>query len=158
MTHAFASRPAPIATGSFVHAIRSLHPVALPLFVAIVVFSTVSMANVPVARWLDSSPEQALQLRELEPAAEAAAGMLPGAGEGAVKARVRTRCAACGVVEAIRRIEPAGNLPAAYEFTVRLRDGSIRLSRDASQSKWLAGDRIMLVGEAGHALGRITSP
>jgi hypothetical protein len=149
MTHAFAPYPASIPTETgFVRAIRSLHPVALPLFVAIVVFSTVSMANVPVARWLDSSLEYAQQLATLEAVGEAAEAAVLPAGESAVQARARTRCEACGVVEAIRRMEPVGNLPAAYEFTVRLRDGSTRLSSNASQAKWRAGDAIMLIGGA----------
>jgi hypothetical protein len=145
MTHAFAPHPISIArqTG-FAGAIRSLKPAALPLLVAVVVSSTVAMANVPLARWLDSSPQQAQQLPTPEPAVEADA-----AGEAAVKPRVRTRCNACGVVEAIRRVEAMGNLPAAYEFTVRLRDGSTRLTSDASQARWRAGDAIMLIGGAG---------
>jgi hypothetical protein len=150
MTHASALYPAPIPTETgFFRAIRSLHPVPLPLlFVAIVVFSTVSMANVPVARWLDSSLEYAQQLATLEAVGEAAEAAVLPAGESAVQARARTRCEACGVVEAIRRMEPVGNLPAAYEFTVRLRDGSTRLSSNASQAKWRAGDAIMLIGGA----------
>src|SRR5688572_6687951 len=36
----------------------------------------------------------------------------------------RTRCPGCGFVESIRRVEAAGLVPAAYEFTVRMRDGS----------------------------------
>ena len=142
MTHAFPHHPA--ATGAstgFVGAIRSLHPAVFTLVVAVAVFNTVAMANVPVARWLDSSPELAQQ--------EPAEALLPDAGGGAVKARARTRCEACGIVEAIRRIEPAGALPASYEFTVRLRDGSIRLSTSTSQAKWRTGDAIMLIGGIG---------
>ena len=37
-------------------------------------------------------------------------------------------------------------MPESYEFTVRLRDGSIRVSSDASRAKWRAGDNIMLIG------------
>jgi hypothetical protein len=140
MTHAFAPDPAPIGNRTgFVGALRSLHPAALPFLAGVVVFGTVAMANVPVARWLGNSPEQAQRLPMQEPAAD----------DGAVKARVRTRCEACGVVQAIRRIDPVGELPAVYEFTVRLRDGSTRLSSNASQAKWRAGDAIMLIGGAG---------
>jgi hypothetical protein len=149
MTHVFAPEPAAIGTPTgLLCAIRSLHPAAFTLVVAVVVFNTVAMANVPVARWLDSSPERAQQ----EPAArplEPAAALLPVAGEGAAKARARTRCESCGVIQAIRRIEPAGALPASYEFTVRLRDGSIRLSSNQTQAKWRTGDAIMLIGGTG---------
>ena len=53
-----------------------------------------------------------------------------------------------GVVEAVRRIEHGGSAPATFEFTVRLRDGSTRISSTASASKWRSGDRIMLIGGA----------
>jgi hypothetical protein len=141
MKYVFAPQLAAIGTQSgLLGAIRSLHPAAFTLVVAVVVLHTVAMANVPMARWLDSSPERAQQAP--------AAALLPdaGEGEGAVKARARSRCEACGVIEAIRRIEPAGALPASYEFTVRLRDGSIRLSSNQSQAKWRTGDAIMLLG------------
>lgn len=59
---------------------------------------------------------------------------------------VRTRCPGCGFVESIRHVEAAGLVPAAYEFTVRMRDGSVRTSSDSSAAKWLVGDRIILVG------------
>jgi len=59
---------------------------------------------------------------------------------------LRVRCAACGFVESIRHVQAAGLVPAAYELTVRMRDGSLRTSSDASAGKWLVGDRIMLVG------------
>lgn len=62
-------------------------------------------------------------------------------------ARGRVRCTTCGVVEAIRRIEPSGTQPAAYEFTVRLRDGSARVSTvEGSAGPWMVGDVIMLIG------------
>jgi hypothetical protein len=125
--------PIGIPTG-FVGALRSLPPAALPFVVAVVVFSTVAVANVPATGWLDGSPKAASIL-----------------GEGGGKARARTRCDACGVVEAIRRIDPVGALPAAYEFTVRLRDGSTRLSSNASLASWRAGDNIMLIGGANSA-------
>ena len=56
---------------------------------------------------------------------------------------------AWGVVEAIRRVEHGGNVPATFEFTVRLRDGTARMSHSASASNWRSGDRIMLIGGAG---------
>ena len=143
-----ASTPCPASMGTqmgFVGAIRLLYAAALPCFVAVVVSSTVALANVPVALRLDSPPEPARQLPALDPLPESLA-LAPAASKAVIRARVRTRCEACGVVEAIRRIDAVGNLPPAYEFTVRLRDGSTRLSTDASQAKWRAGDQIMLIG------------
>ena len=53
-----------------------------------------------------------------------------------------------GVVEAVRRVEHGGSVPASFEFTVRMRDGTVRTSSSASASKWRSGDRIMLIGGA----------
>ena len=62
----------------------------------------------------------------------------------------RTRCLGCGFVESIRHVEAAGLVPAAYEITVRMRDGSLRTSSASSAGKWLVGDRIILVGGTAH--------
>src|SRR4051812_20936672 len=43
---------------------------------------------------------------------------------------VRTRCPGCGFVQSIRQVEATGLEPAAYEFTVQMRDGSVRTSSD----------------------------
>jgi hypothetical protein len=59
------------------------------------------------------------------------------------------RCAGCGLVKAIRHIQATALLPAAYELTVRMRDGSVRTSSASSLDKWVVGDRIILVGGAG---------
>jgi hypothetical protein len=55
---------------------------------------------------------------------------------------------ASGVVETIRRIEHGGLIPASFEFTVRMRDGSARTSTTASAGNWRSGDRILLIGGA----------
>jgi len=55
---------------------------------------------------------------------------------------------ATGVVETIRRIEHGGLTPANFEFTVRMRDGSARISTTASAGSWRSGDRILLIGGA----------
>lgn len=54
----------------------------------------------------------------------------------------RGRCASCGFVVGIRELQPTG-----FEFTVRLRDGSVRISRAASRGTWHIGDPVMLMGE-----------
>ena len=70
----------------------------------------------------------------------------PAMEEGDSRVRAKTRCTTCGVVVDIRPIEAAGGQGAAFEFTVRMNDGSVRISRDASASSWRHGDRIMLIG------------
>lgn len=55
----------------------------------------------------------------------------------------RGRCATCGFVVGIREVPPAG-----FEFTVRLRDGSMRISKAASRGTWHIGDAVMLMGDA----------
>lgn len=55
----------------------------------------------------------------------------------------RGRCASCGFVVGIRELQPGG-----FEFTVRLRDGSIRISNAASRGSWHIGDAVMLMGGA----------
>jgi hypothetical protein len=62
------------------------------------------------------------------------------------RTQVRARCETCGVVESITRLEPSGNGPDSYEFTVRLRDGSARVSSVSGPSAWRVGDSIMLMG------------
>jgi len=107
----------------------------LSLIAAALAFCSVATASVPDA-WLRDAQE---------PPAEPAA--VPAAAEDAAP-RARARCATCGVVEAIRRIEHGGGVPATFEFTVRLRDGSTRTSNTASAAGWRSGDRIMLIGGA----------
>jgi len=63
-------------------------------------------------------------------------------------ARSRVRCDSCGVVDAIRYVEPAAGQAGSWEFTVRMRDGSLRTSSAADASRWQAGDHIMLIGSA----------
>jgi len=64
-------------------------------------------------------------------------------------AKPRFRCEACGVVESLQRTEAGDGRSAAYQFTVRMRDGSSRLSSDANSGKWRIGDHVMLIGGAG---------
>ncbi|NPC59201.1 hypothetical protein [Caenimonas soli] len=121
---------------TFIRALWSLPAATLPCFVAAVVFSTVAMANVPSMGWWQGAV-----------AAEAPAVSVPFP-EVATAARARAVCESCGVVETIRRFEPVGELPAGYELTVRMRDGSTRVSSLANAAKWHTGDRIMLIGGA----------
>lgn len=108
----------------------------------IAVCLVVALATLPQAAWADeagaATPDAAAVSMP-----EAAPAVTP-----APVARTRTRCESCGVVETIRLMDAAGTLPAAYEFTVRLRDGTARVSRVASAtaSAWTVGDSIMLIG------------
>ena len=92
----------------------------LAWIVASIAYSTVAFANLPMASWLPESPQTVME--------------------------TRTAPAVLGVVETIRKFEAVGVLPAGYEFTVRLRDGSTRVSSDASAARWRVGDSIMLIG------------
>lgn len=56
------------------------------------------------------------------------------------------KCDTCGVVESIHRSEPSGITPVSYEFTVRLRDRTTRVSSVAGPGHWQVGDRIQLIG------------
>jgi len=111
------------------------------MFSAAIAFSSVAIANVPV--WLPDLSGNAVQSQEL-----ASVPVMPAAPDEEAPARSRTRCDICGVVQAIERIEGSGDTPASFEFTVRLRDGTIRTSRIASAAKWRSGDHIMLIGGA----------
>jgi hypothetical protein len=92
---------------------------------AALVFCSVATASVP-DNWLH------------EEAREAKARSAPRSGP----------APAMGVVEAIRRVEHGGSLPASFEFTVRMRDNSVRTSTTASADRWRRGDRILLIGGA----------
>jgi hypothetical protein len=61
-------------------------------------------------------------------------------------APARLRCDSCGVIEAIRRMEAAGGLPAAWVFSVRMRDGSLRHTSDPLPGRWQVGDSMQLIG------------
>jgi hypothetical protein len=58
----------------------------------------------------------------------------------------RGHCERCGVVLGIRPLDLVAGLPASYEFTVRLHDGSMRTSNSVGRASWRVGDQILLVG------------
>ena len=80
---------------------------------------------------------------------EGPANSLAVAAQGDAPARTKFRCDSCGVVESMSHTLATGDQPASYEFTVRLRDGSSRVSSVASAGKWNIGDHIMLIGGPG---------
>jgi len=60
----------------------------------------------------------------------------------------KSRCASCGVVQAIQALEPPQAGPTRYQFTVRLRDGTTHISTEASRFRWRVGDQVQLIGGA----------
>ncbi len=60
-------------------------------------------------------------------------------------ARPPSDCESCGSVESIRHTDPATGLP-VYEFTIRMRDGSIRESSEEKTGRWREGERVLLIG------------
>jgi hypothetical protein len=71
----------------------------------------------------------------------------PPAGEDeATPTHGRVRCRNCGVVATIHSLEPTGDLPVVYEFTLRMRDGSLRTREGTGLASWRVGDRIALLG------------
>jgi hypothetical protein len=60
-------------------------------------------------------------------------------------ARATDDCRSCGSVERIRHTDPATGLP-VYEFTIRMRDGSIRESSEGKPGRWREGERVLLIG------------
>lgn len=106
----------------------------------IAVCLVVALATLPRAAWADEASAAM---------SDAAAVLAPEAAPAAAPtSRARARCEFCGVVETIRLMDAVGTLPAAYEFTVRLRDGTARVSTvaGATASAWTVGDSIMLIG------------
>jgi hypothetical protein len=61
-------------------------------------------------------------------------------------AQMRRRCASCGRVQSIERVEATATDPMTFEFTVRLHDGSLHKSSSATADKWRVGDSIILIG------------
>lgn len=131
----------PRKRGGFAWAVQPISRWALALTVVVVASGTVATAALADS-WLGDA---AAEKREAPPAAAVVPVLLQEAGSAKARAR-RAGCASCGVIETIRRIEAAGDLPAAFEFTVRLRDGSLRTSSSATQDNWHSGDRIMFIG------------
>lgn len=114
--------------------------------IASIACTTVAMANVPIGEWSSEIFDSAAMPRA-ESAVKPKSTARPLVTE-ASTARFKASCQTCGVVETIRKFEAVGALPAGYEFTIRLWDGSTRSSRDADVAKWRVGDSIMLIGGA----------
>jgi hypothetical protein len=122
---------------------KVLSRAALPLLVAGAVFATCALAGVP-GGWLvaaddaagSPSPVAMQETQAIEPDPVEAAG----------DKKARARCASCSTVVAIRRIEAEGGQPEAFDFTVRLPDGTLRTRRTDTAGNWRTGERIILLG------------
>lgn len=61
----------------------------------------------------------------------------------------RATCAECGVIELVREIDTRGERAAgstrSYEFTIRFRDGSRRVSNEATPRLWRSGTRVKVI-------------
>ena len=63
----------------------------------------------------------------------------------------KARCDECGEIASVRHVASAGNLPSTYEITVRMRDGSVRVTSDPTPADWRTGDRIKYIDGANPA-------
>jgi hypothetical protein len=125
------------------------------------VFAYAPLAGFRLARWAKTR-RAALPLLVIGCAAVALCGTMALAGAweaprvqppAAASAKQRLvakkwRCTSCGVVQAIRVVEPEQPGPTRYEFTVRLRDGSTHISTESSSFSWRVGDPVQLIGGA----------
>ncbi|RYY99579.1 MAG: hypothetical protein EOO24_17250 [Comamonadaceae bacterium] len=113
-------------------------------FVACVASVTLAAASVPVVGWAGgvASPAAAMAVPT-----DSAAVKDPEIADSPV-VRPSGRCTNCGTVETVRSVAASGTAPAAYELTVRFRDGSRRISSHSDDAGWRVGDSIMLLGGA----------
>ena len=115
----------------------------LPLLIAgiaAILFSTAAATSTPLLEWLHHHPSAGAGT-----AAQASDRPFPST----IEPRAAARCTECGVVESTRRVAQGGNLPALHEITVRLRDGSIRVSSQVNPAQWRVGERIILIDGTG---------
>lgn len=140
-----AALPSP-RLGARVPVTRAFRPAVLASMAAAVIGCVLAVAAWPIVGGLLRSPQLPLATALAMPSQTDSAFAEPSATGG--KSRARARCDSCGVIETIRRFESTGKLPGGYELTVRLRDGSTRVSSDAGRGKWHIGDSIMFIGGA----------
>ena len=111
----------------------------LPLLIAgiaAILLSTAAATSTPLLEWLHNHPPAG---------AGTAAQEFDSQFPNTIEPRAATRCTECGVVESTRSVAQGGNLPALHEITVRLRDGSIRVSSQLNPAQWRVGERIILI-------------
>lgn len=125
---------------------KSMQLPALITGVGAILFSTVAMTKGPLAGNAhlsvadlngNSAPAQ-LRDNAATPSVLAPSGTR--------KPRAKSKCEECGVIESMRQVSPEGDSPAIYEIKVRMRDGSIRVNRDANPANWRRGEHLILLG------------
>ena len=135
---------------------RLLHLPLLSGGVAALLVSGIAIASVAV-----SAQGFGGVFASAEPRGAVAAPVSPAAGAGSY------RCAECGVIESMRKIEipdeliqihAPGRIAAVnqggndgtslgrYAITIRLKDGSTRVITDAHPARWRPGERVSLIG------------
>jgi hypothetical protein len=136
MTHALAfrmSRAAPAVA----QAARALPNAAFVLVIAAVLACDAGIANMPSARARAADApvvHQDAPVQAVAAAADASAGA------------VGDEAAVWGVVESITALQPVADRADEFEFIVRLRDRSARVTHTVGRAQWRVGDRIMLMG------------
>lgn len=61
---------------------------------------------------------------------------------------VAGRCSHCGRIERARKLRPDAAAPLSlpgYEYTVRMADGSSKVFREQSPSRWRVGERLIYI-------------
>jgi hypothetical protein len=140
--------------------------------VAIVRAIPASYASIPDER---ASSKQRVVPSTFEDAQ--AYGSHPAVAQETINRRNRARCRDCGVVESMRQIERSGDLGGLdtvavkivggaagrasgsaiaaraiterdYEITVRFRDGSTTVFREANARTWQSGNRVIVIGRS----------
>lgn len=103
------------------------------------------LALLPVGSWIErvgtaaGTASGAVNARDVREPPQVAA---PAA---AAAVRTRAKCEGCGVVESVREIVSDGQSPAVFELTVRLRDGSTRVTSVSNPAQWRPGERTILI-------------
>ena len=102
--------------------------------ITVVLFSTAAATSAPLLDLLNKRTAANTSVR-------AQVDALPDSAE----PRPKTKCPECGVVESMQCVAGEGNSPALYEITVRLRDGSTRVSHHTSPAQWRLGEHLLLI-------------
>lgn len=140
-------------------------PARAPLWIAGIAVCALMVAGiVAIAR---STPASSASIsdrdgapRQVTASASAQAGPAPAPAQ--TNRQRRTSCSDCGIVESIRKIEPANGVeapgsvrvvaaaaaPNNYEITVRFRDGSRTIFNEARSPAWRLGSRVIVVGRS----------
>ena len=134
MTNALASRTLRERIAA-ARAIRVFPNAAFALVTAVVLACGAAIANMH-SSWARAADTASIDAGA--PAETPAATAKPGAGAAADSV--------WGVVESITALTPVADRPDEFDFTVRLRDRSARLTRRVGRARWRVGDRIMQMG------------